>query len=187
MSIEPDAHPRPFPQDLPPRPEPPPSSSWRTRSCPGFRSCWSFSWHAYSLATPDSAVLARRACMIITLAARTGLSVWGVVFGAYSAAVVGTVVGIVLAVVGFLFIAWCLAQVGEVEGRRIVLGAGIDRWHFDIFLIFSALIHIGALIGVFTGMGQTGFLVIWYGMWLLLFAAAWITTWDPVPLAGSYV
>ncbi|KAI2464213.1 hypothetical protein F4781DRAFT_83544 [Annulohypoxylon bovei var. microspora] len=165
-----------FPQELPPRPE---QTSWKDRNCPGSRGCWSFSWGAYSLATTDKAVLARRICMITTLGVRTALSVLGILFNAYSKGVGGMIIGIILAVIGFLFIAWCLASIGEARGTRKVLGTSMGRWHFDVFLFASALVHIAFLIGFFTGMGNTGFLISWYGMWILIFAVAWITTWTP--------
>ncbi|KAI0109360.1 hypothetical protein F4776DRAFT_643563 [Hypoxylon sp. NC0597] len=177
------AHSSAFPQELPPRPE---QTTWRERNCPGFRGCWSFSWDAYSLATSDKAVLARRICMITTLGVRTALSILGVIFKAYSGSIVGMVIGIVLAVLGFLFVAWCLACIGGATGTRKVLGMSVGRWHFDIFLFASGLIHIGILIGFFTGMGNTGFLISWYGMWILIFAVAWITTWAPEQ-PNSYV
>ncbi|KAI1408310.1 hypothetical protein F5Y13DRAFT_172626 [Hypoxylon sp. FL1857] len=176
------AHSSSFPQELPPRPE----QTWRQRNCPGFRGCWGFSWEAYSLATSDMAVLARRICMIITLGVRTALSILGVIFKAYSGSIGGMVIGIILAVLGFLFVAWCLACIGEATGTRKVLGISVGRWHFDIFLLASGLIHVGILIGFFTGMGNLGFLISWYGMWILIFAVAWITTWAPEQ-SNSYV
>ncbi|KAI1079735.1 hypothetical protein F5B20DRAFT_542232 [Whalleya microplaca] len=107
-----------FPQDLPPRPEP----TWRERNCPGCRTCWHFSWESYSLNTGDMEVLARRLCMIITLGIRTALSILGVFFRAYSGSVGGMVIGSIIAVIGFLFVAWCLAQIGEAQGKRKVFG-----------------------------------------------------------------
>ncbi|KAI1398301.1 hypothetical protein F4819DRAFT_39113 [Hypoxylon fuscum] len=168
--------PRDFPQDLPPRPEP---TTWRERNCPGFRGCWHFSWEAYNLHAADKAILARRVCMITTLGVRTALSILGVFFRAYSGSIGGMVVGSILAVLGFLFVAWCLARIGEAQGTRKVFGANVGRWHFDIFLFASALIHIGILVGIFTGMGSTGFFISWYGMWILISAVAWITSWTP--------
>ncbi|KAI1442583.1 hypothetical protein F5Y02DRAFT_395918 [Annulohypoxylon stygium] len=165
-----------FPQELPPRPE---QRSWKDRNCPGARSCWNFKWEAYSLATSDHIVLARRICMIATLGVRTALSVLGVIYSAYSNSIVGTIIGSILAAVGFVFIAWCLATIGEAKGTRKVFGMSVGRWQFDAFLFASALVHIGFLVGFFTGMGNTGFLISWYGMWILIFAVAWITTWTP--------
>ncbi|KAI1770680.1 hypothetical protein F4818DRAFT_257037 [Hypoxylon cercidicola] len=164
-----------FPEDLPPRSE----STWRERNCPGFRGCFHFSWEAYSLDTSEPAVLARRICMITTLGVRTALSILGFFFNAYSGSIAGLVVGSILAVIGFFFVAWCLARIGEAQGTRKVFGMSMGRWHFDIFLFLSALIHAGFLLGYFTAMGKMGFFVSWYGMWILIFAVAWITTWTP--------
>ncbi|KAI1389350.1 uncharacterized protein F4822DRAFT_198182 [Hypoxylon trugodes] len=187
QTIEVDAPmaPRPqvFPQELPPRPQP---TSWRERNCPGFRGCWHFSWEAYSLNTSDISVLARRICMITILGVRTALSILGLFFRAYSGAIIGMVIGSILAVLGFIFVAWCLARIGEATGTRKVFGIGVGRLQFDIFLLLAALIHIGILTGIFNGMSSLGFLISWYGMWLLIFAVAWITSWTPEE-ANSYV
>ncbi|KAI1455629.1 hypothetical protein F4805DRAFT_435574 [Annulohypoxylon moriforme] len=111
-----------FPEELPPRPE---QRSWKDRNCPGSRGCWNFNWEAYSLATSDKVLLARRICMIATLAVRTALSVLGIIFRAYSNAIVGTIIGSILAAIGFIFIAWCLASIGEAKGTRKVLGTSV--------------------------------------------------------------
>ena len=108
-----------FPQELPPRPE---GRSWKERNCPGMRTCWHFSWDAYNLKTSDMAVLLRRICMWIVLVLRTFLSVLAIIGDAYGGRIVSMIVGIILAVIGFLFIAWCLATIGEAKGRRRVLG-----------------------------------------------------------------
>lgn len=62
------------------------------------------------------------------------------------------------------------------------------RWHFDIFLAVAALIFIALLIANFVRnfpLGNVGFLTTWYGMWVLIVATWWITTWTPEP--ESYV
>ncbi|KAI1474441.1 hypothetical protein F4774DRAFT_338249 [Daldinia eschscholtzii] len=172
-----------IPQDLPPRPE---RTTWKDRNCPGCRYCWNFSWDAYSLQTSDTRVLARRVCMILILGIRTALSILGIIFRAYSGFISGMIVGGIFAVIGFLFVSWCLARIGEAEGTRRVFGISVGRLHFDIFLFASALIHIGILGGYFTKMGNLGFVLSWYGMWLLITAVAWISTWTPEE-SNSYV
>lgn len=117
--------------------------------------------------------------MITTLGVRTALSILGILFRAYSGSIGGMAIGSIFAVFGFLFVAWCLARIGEAQGARRVFGLNVDRWYLDVFLLLSALIHIGILVGFFNGMGNTGFLVSWYGMWVLIFLVAWITTWTP--------
>ncbi|KAI0108103.1 hypothetical protein F4814DRAFT_426833 [Daldinia grandis] len=165
-----------FPQDLPPRPAP---TTWKDRNFSGVRYCWSFSWDAYSLHTSDTRVLARRISMITTLGTRTALSILSIVFDAYNNFISGMVIGIIFAILGFLFISWCLARIGEAEGTRRACGMSVGRLHLDIFLFASALIHIGSIIGFFTGMGNLGYIIFWYGMWLLITAVAWVSTWAP--------
>ncbi|KAF3064348.1 hypothetical protein GL218_01110 [Daldinia childiae] len=159
-----------FPQDLPSRPVP---TTWKSRYC------WSFSWHAYSLHTSDMRVLARRISMITTLGIRTALSILSIVFDAYNNFISGMVIGIIFSILGFLFVSWCLACIGEAEGTRRVCGMNMGRLHFDIFLFASSLIHIGSIIGFFTGMGDLGYIIFWYGMWILITVVAWIATRAP--------
>ncbi|KAK1987280.1 hypothetical protein LZ30DRAFT_580349 [Colletotrichum cereale] len=149
----------------------------KDRMCPNMRGCWSFSWDAYSLKTADKAVLFRRVCMYVTLGTRTAMSVVGVIGDVAHNRVVGAVLGIVLGVLGFLFIAWCLAVIGQAEGRRKVLGVMVGRWHFDIFLLLAAFIHAALLVGSFVGLGTAGGQATWLIMWLLIFLVAWIGTW----------
>ncbi|KAK6213489.1 hypothetical protein QIS74_09491 [Colletotrichum tabaci] len=151
--------------------------SLKDRMCPNMRGCWSFSWEAYSLKTADKAVLFRRICMYVILGIRTAMSVIGVVRDIIHARVAGFIIGIILGVIGFFFIAWCLAVIGQAEGRRKVLGVMVGRWHFDVFLLVTAFIHAALLIGSFFGLGSAGGHATWLIMWLLIFLVAWIGTW----------
>ncbi|KAK1595552.1 uncharacterized protein LY79DRAFT_577925 [Colletotrichum navitas] len=151
--------------------------SLRDRACPNMRGCRSFLWEAYSLNAADKAVLFRRVCMYITLGTRTAMSVIGVVGDIAHDRVLGAVLGIVLGVIGFLFVAWCLAVIGQAEGRRKVLGVMLGRLHFDLFLLVVALVHAALLVGSFVGLGTSGGQATWLIMWLLIFLVAWIGTW----------
>lgn len=117
-----------FPTELPPRTQPVAGQTWKQRNCPGMRSCWTFSLSSYSLKTSDTAVLARRICMITILGLRTAMSVLAIIYDAYGRRLVSFILGVILAVLGFLFIAWCLAVIGEMKGYRKVLGARIVRF-----------------------------------------------------------
>lgn len=165
-----------FPEHLPPRPE----QTGDSRLCPGARFCWSFSWEAWSLQTNgDYGLLTRRICMWVTLAVRTMTSVLGLVFSLYGGSIGGFVIGTVFTVLGFFFIAYCLAGIGNVQGTRRVLGISMGRWHYDIFLLGSAAIHVALIFIVFFLRSSIGFMITWYGMWLLIFATFWTTTWTP--------
>jgi hypothetical protein len=111
-----------YPSELPERTNAPASGSWKSRNCPGMRSCWSISLSSYSLKTSDKAVLARRICMLVILGLRTATSVLSIVGHAFGGRVLSLVLGSVFAVLGFLFIAWCLATIGDAKGVRKVLG-----------------------------------------------------------------
>lgn len=109
-----------FPQDLPAR-----EQSWKDRNCPGMRNCWSFSLSSFSLATSDQAILARRVCMLVILGVRTAISVWDTVWSAIKVQIGWLIVNIIFGVIGFIFIAWCLAKIGDVQGYRRVLGVRV--------------------------------------------------------------
>ncbi|KAK2000596.1 hypothetical protein LX36DRAFT_747516 [Colletotrichum falcatum] len=149
------------------------------RACrPGTRGGWSLSWEAYGLKTAGGAVLLpRRVCMHVVLGTRTATSVVAVVGDAARDRVLGAVLGAVLGVVGFLSVAWCLAVIGQAEGRRKVLGVMVTRLHFDLFLLVAAFVHAALLVGSFAGLGTSGGQAAWLVMWLPIFLVAWIGTW----------
>ncbi|KAK2049096.1 hypothetical protein LZ31DRAFT_538591 [Colletotrichum somersetense] len=135
--------------------------SLKDRMCFNIRGCWPFSLEAYSLKTADTAVISRRVCMYVTLGTRTAISIVGVVGDIAHDRVFGAVLGIVLCITGFLFVAWCLSVIGQAEGRRKVLGAMVERLHFDVFLFVAAFIHSALLVGSFVGLGTSGSQVAW--------------------------
>ncbi|PSN71802.1 hypothetical protein BS50DRAFT_235928 [Corynespora cassiicola Philippines] len=169
------AVPSAFPSELPPRASP----SWKDRNCPNMRSCWTISISSYSLKTSDKAVLARRICMIAILAIRTAIAVLSIIGNAWGARVVSVIVGTILGVIGFFFIAWCLAKIGDAQGYRKVLGVRVGRWHFDVFLFGMAILHVMMFIGSFFGFDGSELGASWIVLWLLIFAVAWIATWEP--------
>lgn len=67
-------------------------------------------------------MLARRICMIAILGIRTAISIIAIIRDVWGARIVNLIVGSILAVLGFLFIAWCLAKIGDAKGHRKVLG-----------------------------------------------------------------
>ncbi|KAL0938449.1 uncharacterized protein CTRU02_205059 [Colletotrichum truncatum] len=162
-------------------PAPAKGGSFKDRNCPNMRNCWSFSWEAYSLKTSDKTVLLRRICMYIILGIRTALSILSIASDIIHGNVAGWIIGIILAILGFFFIAWCLAVIGQAEGRRKVLGIMLNRVHFDIFLLVTAFIHAIILVSTFFGLGNAGSYVIWLILWLLIFAVAWICNWPAEP------
>lgn len=110
-----------FPQELPPRPAA--SGSWKDRNCPGIKSCLFFDWSAYSLATTETPVVVRRICQWVVLLIYATLGIWGLIKGVYGANIVGWIIGAIIVVLAFFWMAHCLAGIGQVTGRRRVLGA----------------------------------------------------------------
>ncbi|KAF2756547.1 hypothetical protein EJ05DRAFT_67417 [Pseudovirgaria hyperparasitica] len=159
-----------------------PSSSpipMSSRLCPNARFCWNFEWSSYTLSNADSATLARRVCMIVILALSTTIDAFTAFFALKGMHLVSFVLDVILGVLGFFFIAWCLVQIGELRGVRIVLGKTLTRSHFDVFLGVMAVYHVGLLVGLFTGLMLLGVTGTGLVAWLLIFAAAWIATWTP--------
>lgn len=117
--------------------------------------------------------------MLATLLIRTAVSIIMLVAYAIGRRWVSVAVWTVLGILGFAFIAWCLAVVGECRGVRKVLGVRIGRWHWDIFLIGLAAVHVGMIVGLWWAPSSVT-TSLWYGMWLLLALASWIATWQPL-------
>ncbi|KAF2870629.1 hypothetical protein BDV95DRAFT_495891 [Massariosphaeria phaeospora] len=172
------AAPSSFPSDLPPRSQP--GRSFKDRHCPGMRGCWSINLASYSLRTSDKAVLSRRACMYTILGLRTVVSIWRCVVDALEFRWGSFAIDIILTIIGFFFIAWCLAQIGDAVGWRRVLGVRVGRWHFDAFLFALALVHVGMFVGAFF-FGGFALGLWWVVMWLIIFGGAWVATWAPEP------
>ena len=122
--IQPDlAAPPSYSTALPPRPQPASRhAGWKDRNCPGMRGFWEFSLSSYSLRTSDKAVLARRICMIAVLGCRTAISIIGILYNVFTLRLVSLILGVIFAVLGFVFVGWCLAKIGEAEGERVVFG-----------------------------------------------------------------
>jgi len=131
------AAPSNFPTDLPERTQAPSGGghSWKDRNCPNARGCWSFSLSSYSLKTSDKVILARRICMLAILGVRTALSILSIIWEAWGRRIVSFVLGSILAVLGFFFIAWCLVQIGDAKGYRKVLGMRIVSYSFLVDML----------------------------------------------------
>lgn len=87
------------------------------------RTCWHFSFRSYDPRNcPDKTTLFRRIAMIYVLFVRTGMSVLAVVSAILAMNIAAIVIYVVLAIIGFWFIAWCLAVIGDAQGERRVLG-----------------------------------------------------------------
>lgn len=108
---------------LPPRPAGHQGVSWQQRNCPNARFCWPFDWSSWSLDTGgDAPALFRRLCMWVTLATRTALAVFSLIFLFVGFEIGEFIIQCILDVLGFFFIAWCLARIGNVVGERRVMG-----------------------------------------------------------------
>lgn len=122
MAIEQDQPQSAFPQELPPRPSQD-NRSWKNRNCPNMRTCWHFSLRSYDPRnTPNKRTLFRKISMILILALRTALSVLSLISAIRAMNIAKIVIYAILSVLGFWFVAWCLAEIGEATGERQVLG-----------------------------------------------------------------
>ncbi|CAI6336196.1 unnamed protein product [Periconia digitata] len=155
------------------------SQTFQQRTCPNMRSCWNFSYHSFSLRTSDRRTLYRRISMIVILLTRLALSIISIFFHLWGGELISVIVGSILTVLGFLFVAWCLTVIGEAQGGRKVMGLMIRRGALDIFLWIVAEVHVALLIiGAFFGFGNW-MSITWTVMWLVIFGAAWVCTWTP--------
>jgi hypothetical protein len=66
--------------------------------------------------------------MLVILGLRTAISVLSIVGHGFGGRILSLVLGSVFAVLGFLFIAWCLATIGDAKGVRTVLGLRVVSW-----------------------------------------------------------
>lgn len=144
-------------------------------------SCFPFStlqWSSYALSSSAfPAILLRRVAMILILGIRTLNSIAIIVLYFISFSPLSLILSVVLAVLGFFFIAACLALIGDMEGTREVCGATWTRAHFDAFLVVVVLLHVGILVGpLWFGAHVGGSL--WVLMWLAIWGVAWVASWE---------
>ena len=107
---------------------PPQYRDFKFRNCPGMRSCWYIkvsSYNPFNRSSTDERV--RRTCMIVTLGSVTLLDfLWlyrqtsQLIAG--NGSVLGLVVGLILNLIGFFFVASCLTIIGDAESERTVMG-----------------------------------------------------------------
>ena len=96
--------------------------SIRRRYCPGMTPIWSFRTASYNpFGRPSNEDRIRRVAMILTLACRTLLDVINLYRHVMSLQILGIVIALILSLIGFFFIAWCLATIGDAEGERTVM------------------------------------------------------------------
>jgi uncharacterized membrane protein len=114
------------------------------------------------------------------LAIRTGSSILGLVLRSYRHDLASFIIDIILAIIGFFFVTWCLKEIGNMSGHRRVFGKIVSRWHYDIFLLANLVVHVGILIGVVLMMPFAASQTLWISMWLAMYGAAWVATWPPV-------
>jgi hypothetical protein len=172
----------PVEQDLPE-----PMASTQKRHCPNMRSCYPVKamFESFSLVhTPGWTTLARRIGMYVILILRTISSLFWLLRGV---PVVSFIIGIILTVLSFFFVAYCLHLID----RRCVQGGSVrcfGLWsspHFNMFVAIIALIHFGIFFGFLVGLPWVVSSVLWLVMWLLIFAVGWVASWAPEPESRS--
>nr|OQO19041.1 hypothetical protein B0A51_12320 [Rachicladosporium sp. CCFEE 5018] len=167
-----------FPEDLPPRPGPPPAATatWKQRTS----RLWKLSLSSYSLVhTPDGAARVRHIVMILILGLRTAMSVLSVLSAVWKGNIAGIVIYSLLAALSFWFTATCIAIIGDAAGDRRVTGRVVKRWHFDAFLGFCLVIHAVFIVLFFVALGGLGLELAGIGMWLAILGVAWVAGWEP--------
>lgn len=74
------------------------------------------------MSTSDSAQKCRQVCMWTILGTRTTMSGLVILLEALAFHMADVIIDSVFAVLGFLFVGYCLAVIGEARGRRKVFG-----------------------------------------------------------------
>ncbi|RDW57300.1 hypothetical protein BP5796_12750 [Coleophoma crateriformis] len=167
-----------FPEDLPPRPDPPlgATAPW-TKFKRGF---WTFSLSSYSIVhTPDGAARVRHIAMVTILLLRSAMSGLSILSAVIKGNIASIVIYSLLAVLGLWFTATCLAIIGDAEGDKRIKGVVVKRWHFDAFLGACVVIHAGLIIAWFFGLSGWGLELTSIAMWLAILGVAWIAGWQP--------
>lgn len=63
--------------------------------------------------------------MLVVLGIRTAISVLAIIGDAWGGRLLSLILGTIFAVLGFFFIAWCLAVIGDAQGYRKVFGFNV--------------------------------------------------------------
>ncbi|KAH8885355.1 hypothetical protein GQ53DRAFT_751327 [Thozetella sp. PMI_491] len=156
----------------------PAASRW-SRSCPSMVPWWHFSWEAFSLSSaPDGASRLRRIAMWTVLVSTLLLGVfdWGRLV--LDLNIVMVILKPIIVLINLLFIGFCLAQIGQAEGTRTVLGLDVTRRHFDIVLYVAAFCYVGMVTGYYLFFIPHLLISSWRLFWWLLIAASgWVASW----------
>lgn len=108
-----------------------PRGSWKSRNCLSFGEytrSWSFNgtWQT----------IIRRFCMWAIIILRTVLGVLAIAFNALGSKIVSMVLGVILGIMSFVFVFWCLTMIDRAHGRRacwfcglLVVGLLLDDQH----------------------------------------------------------
>lgn len=126
--------------------------------------------------------------MIGILAIRTAASALSIVYGGFGKIqILNLILGILLGVLFFFFVAYWLHVIGSMRGYRTVFGTRWSRWHFDAYLAICLLIHIGLVGGVFVGLPGYAQSVCWFVMGLTIWGVAWVAGWPDEEAGAAYV
>lgn len=67
-------------------------------------------------------------------------------------------------------------MIGNMRGECRMFKRPIGRWHFDVFLAFMFVFHVGLLVGVLLRMPGASSTSMWIVLWLFMYGAAWVAT-----------
>lgn len=96
--------------------------SWSQRAYPGTLELL----HSWSLRPQGSVrILLRRMFMWTILVLRVLMSILMIIYNTFNLRITSTAVGVVLTILNFFFVIWCLSMIDRAEGFRHVLGLRI--------------------------------------------------------------
>lgn len=105
-----------------PRPQ---DQTVKKRYCPGMRSCFYLNPATFNPMNRDRADTLRRVCMLVALFCSVGREALSLLLRISSASALDLLAGTLAAMIGFFFMASCLATIGNAEGERLVMGRNV--------------------------------------------------------------
>ncbi|KAF2191815.1 hypothetical protein K469DRAFT_556166 [Zopfia rhizophila CBS 207.26] len=153
----------------------------RSRQCPNLRTYWPGLSQSFNPCISDRPLMFRRCAFLSILILRL---LHSTLFTLAYATSLFWLPSILLNILFFFFVAWNLHLIVEMRGERKVFGMTFGRPAFDMFLWLMALGHVWILgwdflMAVVSFEAYGGASWLWATFLLMIFAVAWISTWEP--------
>ncbi|KAI7775824.1 hypothetical protein LA080_006192 [Diaporthe eres] len=156
-----------------------PKGSWKSRNCLSFGE-YTRSWSLNG----TWQTIVRRFCMWAIIILRTVMNILSISFHTLGSKIVSMVCGVLIGILSFIFVFWCLTMIDRAHGRRACWFCGflVGRTHLDIFTGIITLLHVGLLASFWPIIvhSAAGFNIIWFSLWILIGVYGFLCTKPPV-------